>query len=134
MGTFISTQEIVREMNGKVLGGAKIPHSCSFPVLRKVDGSYVIALFTQLFTREQMSRQMMQRPAYWCCAGLEDGGDFKEYNCKENDFCTAPYGRLYRRGTPARTGTRQDLELLYAQLDEIRKRHAWPDASRYCSV
>ena len=110
MGTFISTQEIVREMNGKVLGGAKIPHSCSFPVLRKVDGSYVIALFTQLFTREQMSRQMMQRPAYWCCAGLEDGGDFKEYNCKENDFCTAPYGRLYRRGTPARTGTRQERQ------------------------
>lgn len=120
MDNFMNTQQIVRSMNQKILGGAKIPHTSSFPVLRKKDGKYVIALFTLLQTREQREQNKMQRPSYWCVADVQDGDNFVEYNCKENEFCTAPYDRLYNRGIPARAGNEQDIKSLYAQLDEIR--------------
>lgn len=123
MEKYVSTQDIVKKMIGKVLGGAKTPHTCSFPVLRKIDGKFVIALFTQLYTREQISRKVVQRPSYWCCADIQDGSNFKEYNCKETDFCTAPYDRLYSKGVTERVGTRADVDSLYNQMDDIRKHY-----------
>ena len=123
MAAFIRTQEIVRQMNGKVLGGGKIPHTCSFPVLRKVDGALTVAIFTQLYTREQMSKRLMQRPTYWACAAVSDGGDFREFHCRETEFCTAPYERLYSRGEAKRTGTREDVDSLYRQMDDIRQKY-----------
>lgn len=123
MNEFVSTQNIVKEMNRQILGGAKTPHSCSFPVLRKNGDKYVIAIFTQFVTKEQVSKQVMQRPAYWCCADICDGSDFVEYNCKEKDFCMAPYDRLYKKGVAAKVGSVDDVSGLYAQMDSIRKKY-----------
>lgn len=123
MDNFIKTQDIVKEMNRKALGGAKIPHSCSFPVLRKVDGKFVICMFTQLYTKEQMSSGMMQRPSLWCLTDIQDGENFREYNCKETEFCSAPYNMLYSRGTSEKIGNKQDIINLYSQFDDIRKHY-----------
>lgn len=123
MNNFIKTQDIVKEMNRKALGGAKTPHSCSLPVLRKVDGKFVICMFTQLFNKEQIRQGMMQRPAYWCLTNIQDGGDFIEFNCKDSEFCSAPYNRLYSKGKSEQQGSQQDVINLYLQLDEIRKNY-----------
>ena len=123
MNNFIKTQDIVRKLNSKALGGAKTPHSCSLPVLRKVDGKYKISIFTQLINKEQMSQGMMQRPAYWCIANIWDGEDFTEFNCKEAEFCSAPYDRLYSKGKSEQQAGQQDIANLYLQLDEIRKNY-----------
>lgn len=123
MNNFIKTQDIVKQMNRKALGGAKTPHSCSLPVLRKVDGKFVICMFTQLLNKEQMRQGMMQRPAYWCSTNIQDGEDFMEFSCKETEFCSAPYDRLYSRGKSEQQGNQQDLINLYLQLDEIRKNY-----------
>jgi len=123
MSNFIKTQDIVKEMNKKALGGAKNPHSCSLPVLRKVDGDYGICLFIQLYTKEQMSTGMMQRPSYWCLTDILDGGNFREYSCKESEFCSAPYNRFYSKGAPEKRGDKQDIINLYLQFDNIRKHY-----------
>lgn len=122
MDDFIKTQDIVKAMNRKVLGGAKIPHSCSLPVIRKVDEEFVICMFTQLFNKEQLSQGMMQRPSFWCLANIQDGGNFKEFNCKDLEFCSAPYNQLYSRGKTEQQSSQQDIINLYLQFDEIRKK------------
>lgn len=123
MNNFIKTQDIVKEMNIRALGGAKTPHSCSLPVLRKVEGKYVICMFTQLINKEQMRQGKMQRPAYWCMANIRDGEEFREFNCKDSEFCSAPYDRLYSKGKSEHPGDQQDVINLYLQLDDIRKNY-----------
>lgn len=59
MNNFIKTQDIVKKMNSRALGGAKTPHSCSLPVFRKVDGKFVVCMFIQLSNKEQMRQGMM---------------------------------------------------------------------------
>ncbi len=120
MDEYMGSQEIMKNIKGKALGGAKIPHNCSFPVLRKVDGEYKIAFFVQLFNREQLNRDLMQRPSYWCYADIADGANFVQKNCKTEDFCSAPFDRLYKRGESEQTAVKQDVDDLYVRLDKIR--------------
>ena len=123
MNNFIKTQDIVKKMNSRTWGGTKTPHSCSLPVFRKVDGKFVVCMFIQLSNKEQMRQGMMQRPAYWCSADIRDGEDFVEFNCKDSDFCSAPYNRLYSKEKSERQGSQQDVINLYLQLDKIRKNY-----------
>lgn len=123
MNTFISTKDIVKKMNRRILGGTKTPHSNSFPVLRKEEGEIVIAIFTQMHTKEQLQMKVMQRPIYWCYADIGDGENFKGHYCKEVDFCSASFDRLYPKKEPKTVGTKEDVEDLYKRLDVIRKRY-----------
>lgn len=123
MKEFINSQEAMKTLRGKVLGGSKVPHSCSFPVLRMMDGTLYLAYFVQLQNREQMQKNLIQRPAYWYIADLKNGELSAEFNCKTNDFATAPFDKLYIRGEAARKGTSEDVSRLYDMLDDIRSRY-----------
>lgn len=123
MDEYVSSQEIIKNMKSKVLGGAKVPHNCSFPVIRKVDGEYKLAFFVQFFNREQLRNNVVQRPAYWCYADFKTGEGFVQNNCKEEDFCSAPYDRLYKKGSAGQAAEKKDIDALYIQLDEIRKHY-----------
>ena len=120
MNEFVKSQEIMRNLSSQVLGGAKIPHSCSFPVLRMEDGKLMLALFVQLQKREYVAKGLMERPAYWYLADLQTGALIDERKCREKDFCTAPFDKLYLKGQPEKPGTRADAEKLYQLLDELR--------------
>lgn len=123
MEKIISARIIASNMKAKVLGGAKIPHSCSFPVIRKVDGEYKLTFFIQLNNKEQLKNNVIQRPSFWCCCDLKTGEGFKEYNCRESDFCSAPFDKLYKKGEPERIAQQKDVDDLYEMLDEIRMRY-----------
>lgn len=120
MDLIVSTREIVKNVRGQVLGGAKVPHQCSMPVLRVMDGKLYLAFFVQFFNREQAQKQLLQRPAYWYIADIEKGTLERSINCSEEDFCTAPKDRLYLRGSAQREGTQEDVARLYELLDAIR--------------
>ena len=120
MNEFVNSQQMMKELKGRVLGGAKIPHSCSFPVLRKEDGKMTIAFFLQFQKKEYFEKGIMERPAYWYVTDLETGKMIEEMNCREKDFCTAPFDRMYKKGEPEIRGTKAEAERLYQMLDEIR--------------
>lgn len=120
MGEYVRSSEILKTLKGQVLGGAKTPHSTSFPVLRMVNGSLCLAFYLQFNNREQMEKKLLQRPSYWYLADLKDGRLLREIDCHKEDFCSAPFDRLYRKGEAVRKGTREDVAALYEMLDEIR--------------
>lgn len=123
MSMYKTSQEIMKSLKSKVLGGSKIPHSTSFPVLRRMGNEYRIVFFLQLTDREQLKKGLIQRPTYWYSANIEDGSDFHEYESKKEEFSKAPYDRVYERGTPASIASKTDVEDLYTQLDLIRKHY-----------
>ncbi|MBR5564683.1 MAG: hypothetical protein IKW08_00820 [Roseburia sp.] len=123
MGELISSQKIIENMKGKVLGGAKVPHSCSFPVIRKVNEEFKLAFFVQLVNKEQVKNNLIQRPVYWCYVDLETGENFVQNNCKELEFCSAPYDRLYKKGISEQIAQKEDVASLYLQLDKIREHY-----------
>ena len=123
MEKLLSTREVVSNVKGKVLGGAKVPHQCSMPVLRMVDQKLYLAFYVQFYNREQIQKQLLQRPSYWYLADIENGTLVKGMNCRAEDFCTAPKDRLYQKGTAARPGTQEDISQLYEWMDQIRQRY-----------
>ena len=120
MNKITSARIIVSDIKAKFLGGAKIPHSCSFPVIRKEDGEYKLAFFVQLHNKEQLMNNVVQRPSFWGCCDLKTGEGFRQYNCRERDFCSAPFDKLYKKGNPERMAQQKDVDDLYKMLDEIR--------------
>lgn len=123
MGEFVKSQDIMRKLKSQVLGGAKTPHECSFPVLRMEDGRLRLACYVQFLRREQLQKKMIQRPSYWYLADLTDGELCSELDCHSRDFCTAPFDRVYQRGEAKRQGTKADVLELYNILDTVRLRY-----------
>lgn len=113
----------MRKLKGQVLGGAKTPHDCSFPVLRVEDGKLQLACYVQFYRREQLQKKVIQRPSYWYLADLTDGVMCSEIDCRSKDFCTAPFDRVYKKGEPKRQGTKEDVSELYSILDTVRLRY-----------
>lgn len=122
MGAFVTTSEAMAALQGAVLGGAKVPHHVSYPVIRRVEQTDYLAVFVQTYDRALLQKQALRRPSYWYLADLTTGSIVRAMDCKQEDFCSAPFDRLYRRGEPGKEQwTRADVAQLYAQLDEIRK-------------
>lgn len=123
MSEFTAIRSIKADINKKVLNGAKTPHTTSFPVLRMENGILYLAFFVRLDSWENAKKKVINRPAYWYLADLRDGHIIESFDCREEDFCTAPWGRTYPAGVPAKQGTAEDILALYEQLDLIRKHY-----------
>lgn len=122
MGAFVTTSEIMEALQSTVLGGAKVPHHVSYPVIRRMGQTGYLAVFVQTYDRELLAKQALRRPSYWYLADLTTGSIVRAMDCKKEDFCSAPFDRLYRRGELGKENwTKADVTRMYAQLDEIRK-------------
>ncbi len=91
----IRIRDIMTELNRKVLGGAKVPHQVSNPVLRSVDGKIMIANFIYLYGKVNIQENNMPRPTYWTLTEIESGNLIKEINCKVHDFSAQSFDSLY---------------------------------------
>lgn len=135
MAAFVTTQRLMADLQRSVLGGAKIPHSVSYPVLRKEGEDWRLAVYVLTYDRELLRKQALRRPSCWYLADLLTGEVLREVDCREEDFCTAPFDRLLKRGEPKNPDlSRADVENMYALLDQIRTRileSGVPDALAY---
>lgn len=124
MSDFRKSGEVFNHIQKKALGGAKVPHRVSQPVIRRVDGQYVLAAFVFLFSKANIQEGRLPRPQYWITADMETGGIIKEYNCKDADFSGQPFDRLYSVKADRQYNlTPEFYQELFASLDDIRKEY-----------
>ena len=86
---------IMSQLNRQFLGGSKIPHGMSNPVLRKQDDKYVIAVFFYTYKKEHLDAKQLPRPKYWTVADVETGKLLKENSCQDVDFSKQSFEELY---------------------------------------
>ena len=117
--TDIST--IVRNLKLASLGGAKIPHSISNPVIRVEEGKPVIAVFTYIYSRANLEEKRIPRPSYWLIADITTGEVIREFNCKEKDFTAESFGSLYDLNDPdKKIPSKDDFKVIYGKFELLR--------------
>ena len=117
----VDIKTIVSILNGKALGGAKIPHYVSNPVLRIVDETPYIATFVYLYNRENLQQNKMPRPIHWIIADIVTGNVVNEYDCRERDFSNASFEDLYDLNDPdVKRPTREEFVVIYSLFDSVR--------------
>jgi hypothetical protein len=122
MSEYLNSQNVYEKLQRNALGGAKIPHRVSLPVLHKINEDYVIASFIFTFTREHIQKGLLPRPAYWITADMATGDTIKEYDCREYDFSGEPFDKLYNiRSNQDYNLTNEYYDTLYKTFDEVRR-------------
>ncbi len=111
-------------MNASALGGAKIPHYVSNPVIRLEDGKAFIAAFVYTYNRENLQSNKMPRPIHWIIADIETGEIINEYDCRQKDFSSAGFDALYDLNNPpaVKKPTRDDFTGIYEEIDSLRRK------------
>ncbi len=117
----IDAKSVVSKLKGGALGGAKIPHGLSNPVLRVMEGNLYIAVFVYIYNRENLQLNRMPRPIHWIIADISTGDIIKEFDCRINDFSRAAYENLYDLNDQSlKKPTRDDFAEIYSLLDSVR--------------
>ncbi|MCX6055111.1 MAG: hypothetical protein NTZ74_09405 [Chloroflexi bacterium] len=112
---------IVSQLNRQFLGGAKIPHGMSNPVLRKYNGQFVIATFFYTFKKEHLDAKLLPRPTYWMVADIDTGKLIEDISCLGSDFSNQSFNELYLMEMPdSITPTPEYFEELFRIFDEVR--------------
>lgn len=115
------TKTIVAKLNAAALGGAKIPHCVSNPVIRTDDKGSYIAAFIYTYGKQNLQTNTMPRPIHWIIADIETGNVIKEFDCKEKDFSTACFDELFDLNDPSvKRPTRDDFAWFYSLFDSLR--------------
>lgn len=79
----------------EALGGAKVPHGISNPVLRLVDGTIRVCYFVYLFDKEALETGLYRRPVEWLALDMKSGDLVGRYSCAKNDFSQEPANKEY---------------------------------------
>lgn len=117
----IDINTLLRNLKLACLGGAKIPHSMSNPVIRIEDGKPYVAVFVYIYKKENLVEKKMPRPSTWMIADIETGEVIIEYKCKEKDFTSAPFDALYDLNDPdKKVPTKEDFAKIYGLFDSLR--------------
>jgi len=112
---------IMSQLNRQFLGGSKIPHGMSNPILRKQDGQYVIAVFFYTYKKEHLDAKRLPRPKYWMVADIETGKLIKENSCQDTDFSKQSFEELYSMEKPDLIKpTPEYFNELFKLFDEVR--------------
>lgn len=116
----------IKEINNiarrEALGGAKIPHSISWPVLRKNGNQLVIAYYVSVYSRENLETKQFSRPVEWLTLDILDGSLIGRYSCRVKDFSKESFENKYdfsqRAAAQVDAGTTGSL---YQMFDSVRK-------------
>ncbi len=79
----------------EALGGAKVPHGISNPVLRSVDGIIRVCYFVYLFDKKALDTGLYRRPVEWLALDMESGRLVGRYSCAKNDFSQESADKTY---------------------------------------
>jgi len=114
--------EISELLSKDVLGGIKVPHSVSQPLIYSENGYYFLAVFAFFFNNEDIKSGLVERPSLWVIANVETGDIVKRYETKEVDFSDAPYDIKYNIRSDGQYDTSQGYyDRAFGILDEVRE-------------
>lgn len=119
----LPAEKIYQKIYPIALGGRKIPHGVSNPVLRRWNDETVLAFFVYTYTRTQLQQGEIGRPVSWILADLSTGALIREVPCTQEDFSSAGKDERFstRRTDPPVDGN--PLADAYAMLDEVRRKY-----------
>lgn len=118
-----NTNQINKLINSNILSGSKIPHSTSYPVIRRENEKYYLAVFVFLFTREDIEMGKVDRPTVWAIADIKTGEIIEERQTKEKDFSSASYDIKYDVHADGQYDTsKKYYEKAFAILDSVREK------------
>ena len=119
----MNSKEIYEMINRNVMGGIKIPHGISQPVIHYYNDVYYLACFVFLYTKEDIENGTINRPTIWIIANCETGEILREYETKEKDFSDAPYDVKYNVRSDAKYDTSKEYyDKAFAILDSVREK------------
>ena len=120
----INAKNAVMKLNAKALGGAKIPHAVSNPVLHRSDDTLYIAAFIYVYKREHLQTNKMPRPIHWILADIETGDVVRELDSRTEDFSEAGFEDLYDLNDPhVKRPGREDFSEIYSLFDAVREEY-----------
>ena len=106
-----------------ILGGAKTPHSTSYPVVYCENGKYYLACFVFFFSREDIEVGKIHRPTVWAIADIETGEIVEERQTKEKEFSNAPYDEKYNVRSDVKYDTSKEYyDKAFVVLDSVREK------------
>lgn len=91
----IPTSVVVRNVQNNILGGKKVPHSISQPVLHFENGQYYLAVFVFFFNRNDIKKQKIKRPSSWALLDIKTGEIVENRTCSEYDFSNESFSNSY---------------------------------------
>lgn len=117
-----SITQINNKAKGMALGGIKVPHSVSWPVLRKSGSGLVIAYYATVYNRSRLEEGRMPRPSEWMEMDIRDGRLIGRYDCRIKDFSEEPFDREYdiMKKSDASFDIKE-IEALYKMFDSVRE-------------
>ena len=103
------------------LGGAKIPHGISNPVLRRIKDKVAICYFVYAYSRENMESKQYPRPCEWLELDIEDGTLIARNDCSQIDFSAQSGDSLYSLAASADgKATLDTFRILDMLFDTVR--------------
>lgn len=118
----IPVMDVYQKIRPLALGGVKIPHGISNPVLRKRDSRIYIAFFVYTYTRGDLQNGAIRRPTSWITTDLVTGEILDRIQCADEDFSDASFTEYFSTNNPnAGNSTKEYYQRVYALLDSIRK-------------
>ncbi|MDZ4169624.1 MAG: hypothetical protein U1E26_08205 [Coriobacteriia bacterium] len=125
MSDFKPSGEVRALHSSEIVGGVKVPHTTSQPLIRMHEGRAVIASFAFLYSADDMRSGLMPRPQVWLIADMVTGAVLERYECRTNDFSSESADSRYSiRWEPPSGLDAEYFEAAYAQLDAVRMEYA----------
>jgi hypothetical protein len=91
----IQSNEINKKVEENILNGNKIPHSLSYPVIRKEKEKYYLALFLFFYSADDIRKGTVDRPTLWVLADIATGDIVVKRECENYDFSDADIDKKY---------------------------------------
>lgn len=114
------SMDIDRSIKKNIMGGKKIPHSTSQPVIHEEDGKYYLSAFVFFTTREDLSNSVTARPTMWCISDMVTGEILHIYSTKEKEFSDASYEKKYSIKQENEYNTSKEYYIeAFSVLDEV---------------
>lgn len=120
----LSSKAIYQQLYPLALGGRKVPHGISNPVLRIWQEKLCLAFFVYTFSREDLHNGSVTRPISWMVADLENGQMLEEIPCSKEDFSSAGMKERFSTNNPNGTQPADFFQQTYAILDGVRQEYA----------
>ena len=124
----ITIKELNAKIQGEVFGGAKIPHGVSNPVIRKENDQYYVSYFVYTYDKKNIDTGEYRRPVQWIIVDVKTGDIVKTYDCKENDFSSQPFDKLYSlNDSSVKRPDENYFEVMDSLFDTVRASIAFGD-------
>jgi len=121
---WLSSETIYKNIYPLALGGRKVPHGVSNPVLRDRNGQLCMAFFVYTYTRDDLEKGMVRRPGSWMIADPVNGKLLEEISCGTEDFSNASKEERYSTDNPNGPKSREFFSETYRLLDAVRQEYS----------